>query len=41
MKIDKLCMYCGQSMVTDDEDGLWCVEHQKIVMEVETCEDFN
>jgi len=39
-ELDNLCMFCGQSMVTD-EGNLYCVEHNKIVMEDETCEEFN
>ena len=39
-KLNRLCMFCGQSMVME-EDGLWCVEHNKIVMEDETCGEFN
>ena len=39
-RIEKLCINCGHCMILEEND-LYCVEHQKVVQEDETCEEFN
>lgn len=39
-EVPKDCMSCVNSHVTD-EDKLYCIVHEKIVKDEDTCEDYN
>ncbi|SNR95912.1 hypothetical protein SAMN05446037_100296 [Anaerovirgula multivorans] len=34
------CLACGHSMLTDCDDRLYCVLHEKIVREDDVCTEF-